>query len=103
MGNFGECRSCKARIWWGQTVNGARMPVDPKGYRVVPCDQGPLNVLVSVMVPTIAGGEKRAKTIRARPATPEDKPEDTVMAWDPHWATCQHRQKHKRKKAQAAA
>ena len=36
-GNFGQCRSCGARIMWIKTKSGKNMPVDPQfvDYRKV--------------------------------------------------------------------
>ena len=39
-----QCRTCKAEIGWGLTVNGKRVPLDPPENRFVEDENGRLEI-----------------------------------------------------------
>jgi len=67
------CDGCGASIWWGETANEARMPIDPKPE---------LRIVVVEERQPLASGPRIT----------------LVQTYVPHWATCPARQQFKKPK-----
>ena len=77
------CRACHAEIWWAETEQGKRMPVDAD-----PSPDGNVAVVRE-------GAGEAPPVVRVLPAG--DLPLNLVVLYTSHFATCPNASQHRRK------
>lgn len=96
VGSSPRCGSCKAAIWYGRTVNGKRMPLDPVpvecGNVIVDRDMLALDALGSLFVTDGPPPDNApVRVLRKGEAVAPDVPR-----YVSHFATCPTADRHRR-------
>ncbi|MEA2702898.1 MAG: hypothetical protein QOD63_843 [Actinomycetota bacterium] len=97
VGGSPRCRACAAAIWFGLTVKGRRMPIDP-----APAEDG--NVVIDADVVLHALADLDARTLpHVRVLGKGEAVDPDVPRYRSHFSTCPAAERFRRPKAKATS
>lgn len=97
VGSSPRCKSCGAPLWFGRTLKGKRMPIDP-----TPVEGGNVIVdqdmrLLDKMAAAFVGDTPPPEGVPVRVLRKDEAADPDTPTYVSHFATCPAAQSHRRK------